>query len=420
MSESVLMSRREMYQTQDVPSSHRVYRLFEEPFPRRGAVDVLRDRVVNFIQEHRPAPGTPFLTDADLAVRSGLSRSTIRRALEPLQQQGWISREAGRGTFVGPRSVSIPDTTTPTASAQRSIRLGVLLFNIGRLTNDWITPQVMAGIDEAADSAGVRVELLGVREVDADLFSRRLERSQPDVLASLASQPRDALMLREAVRLGIKTMVVGTAHQFLCLPSVVEDNRQGMQLAIDALRDAGHERIGMVINRWPGGWVFERQEAFEQRLVLDKLDPHIPGTCWIGSSDHPAHEAHKPHDGQNAKPHQDPMAGSIDQLTAWLEKTQPTAVVAGSFSAMLHIGIAARRLGWSIPRDLSVTAMDQHPLAAQWLGVQPTLAALPLQEIGEQVARTARALADGAVIEEPVRVPFTTQAGQSVAPPRGS
>ena len=114
------------------------------------------------------------------------------------------------------------------------------------------------------------------------------------------------------------------------------------------------------------------------------------------------------------------MAGSTDQLTAWLEKNRPTAVVAGSFSAMLHIGTAAKRLGWCIPRDLSVTAMDQHPLAAEWLGVQPTLAALPLQEIGEQVARTARALADGAVIEQPVKVPFTAQAGQSVAPPRSN
>ncbi|MEM1211505.1 MAG: hypothetical protein AAGI68_04320 [Planctomycetota bacterium] len=201
------------------------------------------------------------------------------------------------------------------------------------------------------------LELLGVREIDADQFSRRLERSRPDVLASLASQPRDALMLREAVRLGIKNMVIGTAHHFICPPSVVEDNRQGTQLAIDALRDADHERIGMIINRWPGRWVFERQEAFEQRMVQDQPDPHAPGTCRIGSSDHPAHEAHKLHNGHNAKPHSDPMAGPTYQPTAWLEKTRPTAIVAGSFSAMLHIGTAASFFSQAFSFSISLSRL---------------------------------------------------------------
>ncbi|MEM6334147.1 MAG: LacI family DNA-binding transcriptional regulator [Planctomycetota bacterium] len=397
--------------------------IFEDAFPQRGAVDALQRRVVTYIRAERLSPGTPFMTDADLASRSGLSRSTIRRALEPLQREGWLSREAGRGTFVGPRAASGLERSEQSNKAQRSIRLGVLLFDIGKLSEDWITPLVMAGIDRAADTHGLSVELLGMREVDADSFSRRLERSRPDVLASLAAQPRDAMMLREAVRLDLQTLVVGTAHQFLGLPTVAEDNCQGMNLALDFLREAGHDRIGLVVNRWPGAWVFQRQEAFERRLAADGLDLDAAGTCWIGSSDHPAVARDLDTwsvESDLGRPPTGDQPVDVDRVAAWLERSRPTAVVAGSYSGLHAIGTAAKRLGWSIPEDLSVVAMDEHPHSYSWLGVELTAAALPLGAMGEQVARTARALADGAKIDEAVLVPFTPRPGASVAAPRSN
>ncbi|MEM6459829.1 MAG: substrate-binding domain-containing protein [Planctomycetota bacterium] len=391
--------------------------IFAEAFPPRAAVEALRERVVAYLKERQPAPGSKFMTDADLAEQSGLSRSTIRRALEPLQRDGWLSREAGRGTFVGPRAhASLRGTETPTAT--RTVRLGVLLFDIGALNRDWITPQVMAGIDRAADRADVTIELLGMREVDIDSLSRRLERSRPDVLASLASQPRDAMLLREAVRLGIKTLVVGTAHQYLGLPTVAEDNRQGMNLVLDAVRDAGHERVGLVINRWPGGWVFERQEAFDQHLRNHGLDPHEIGTCWIGSSDWPAHEARRIAAGHHPSDEPGPAQHALQDVRDWMRRTRPTALVAGSYTALETICASADQLGWSIPGDLSVVALDRHPLSADWLhGVDLTLAELPLRAMGERVAWTARALADGVKVEQTVRVPFEFCRGASLGPP---
>jgi DNA-binding LacI/PurR family transcriptional regulator len=410
----------EMVLSPSGPDLHEaVYGILDEPFPRRGAVDVLRDRVVSFLERHQPAPGSRFLTDEDLANRSGLSRSTIRRALEPLQREGWLSREVGRGTYVGARLASSPADQESAEYRRTLVRLGVLLFDIGGLSGDWITPSVLAGIDREANPAGLNVEMLGFREIDADSITRRLERSRPEVLASLASQPKDAMMLREAVRLGIKTLVVGTAHQFLGLPTVAEDNRQGMNLALDALRRAGHERIGLIVNRWPGAWVFERQQAFEERLEREGLDPHAVGTCWIGSSDHPALETRQRERGMARAPggvgDSAPGRHAIDRVAAWLERARPTAVVAGSYLGMQHLGLAAQRLGSRVPDDLSVVGLDQHPDTATWLDVEPTLALLPLEAMGRQVARTARALADGATIDEVVRVPFDFREGGSVA-----
>ncbi|MEM6561782.1 MAG: substrate-binding domain-containing protein [Planctomycetota bacterium] len=398
--------------------------LFGEPFPSRGAVEVLRDRVILDLKRRAPKPGSPFMTDAELAARSGLSRSTIRRALGELQKDGWLSREVGRGTFVGPR-VSQSDFEAAEASVG-ALRLGVVLFDIGDLSADWVTPQVMSGIDEEAASTGLSVELLGLREVDGSSLSKRLERSRPDVLVSLAARPRDALFLRDAIRLDIPTLVVGTAHQYLGLPAVVEDNRQGMNLAVDMLRDAGHERIGMLINRWPGAWVFERQEAFENRMIEDGLDPYEVDTCWIGAGDHPGHhdqwrhEPNLPHRrslmGGVSVREPMPFDGGLERVCRWLERTQPTAVVAASYAGLDMIGAAARKLGLSIPGDLSVAGMDQHPKAAEWLGVEPSLAELPLRDMGRQVALTSRALSEGASLPGVVLVPFRTRRGASVAP----
>ncbi|NJL31586.1 MAG: LacI family transcriptional regulator [Phycisphaerales bacterium] len=287
-----------------------------------------------------------------------------------------------------------------------------------------MTPRVMAGLDQAADDVGLTVELLGLRHEDVASITRRLERSRPDVLASLAALPRDALLLRDAMRLDIPTLVVGTTHQFLGLPAVVEDNVQGMNLAMDLLRNAGHERIGLLINRWPSPWVFQRQEAFEKRMLLEGLDPNLIGTCWIGSANHPGY--HSEPDGLNTLPRRSLMGGSAFSETLpldgadktvirWLKQTQPTAIVTASYVAMETLGDAIGQLGISIPRDLSVVGLDQHPLASQWLGVEPTLAELPLEAIGRQVAYTSRALADGAELPEVVRIPFQMRQGRSIA-----
>ncbi len=460
--------------------------LLSQPFPARGAVTALRDRVVVALQRHAPSPGTAFLTDGELVEQSGLSRSTVRRALVGLQREGWLSREAGRGTFIGPRVAAGGPTVERRASqrparlspqgradasgktgrygqelqgqlgvthARQGIRLGVVMFDIGGLSNDWLTPGVLAGIDDAADGAGVAVELLGLRERDSESLGRRLERTRPDVLVSLAAQPRDALLLRDAVRLGIPAMVVGSAHQFLGFPAIVEDNRLGAEAAVDLLHEAGHRRIGLVVNRWPAAWVFLRQEAFQQRLAdhglvtqaegaagQTTIGPSLPVeamTCWIGSGGHPGFHDQRLHaDGSPLRsrrvappggtggtqdvPETPPFAGAVEAVMAWLERTEPTAVVCGSYVGTETLAAAAVRLGLRIPQDLSVVAMDQHPDAARWLGVEPTLLALPLGTMGRQAALASRAMAERAELPDVTLVPFELRPGRSVKRLAGS
>jgi len=118
---------------------------FSTEFPSRRAAEELRTQVVRFLMLERSATGTRFLTDQEMVVRSKLSRSTVRRVLDVLHQQGWIDRRIGQGTFVGPRVGTAglsggsdgqkPCWPVPLSTTERSVRtpgaivrLAILIF----------------------------------------------------------------------------------------------------------------------------------------------------------------------------------------------------------------------------------------------------------------------------------------------------
>ena len=56
----------------------------------------IRQRIVNGTLK----PGTKLSSEPDLATQYGVSRPTVRQALSELMQEGFLTREKGRGTFV--------------------------------------------------------------------------------------------------------------------------------------------------------------------------------------------------------------------------------------------------------------------------------------------------------------------------------
>lgn len=59
----------------------------------------------NEIENGWPGPDTALPPERDLAVRYGMSRDTVRKALKLLEEHGLLYGEQGRGTFVAPAAV---------------------------------------------------------------------------------------------------------------------------------------------------------------------------------------------------------------------------------------------------------------------------------------------------------------------------
>jgi len=65
----------------------------------------LEEILLQQIQDGAVEPGEALPGEKELEAQYGVSRITVRRALRELAARGFISRQAGRGTFVLPRKV---------------------------------------------------------------------------------------------------------------------------------------------------------------------------------------------------------------------------------------------------------------------------------------------------------------------------
>jgi DNA-binding LacI/PurR family transcriptional regulator len=351
------------------------------PFPSRKAFQVLRDRLIAYLLEAGAAVGDPFCSDAQLMEKSGLSRTTVRKAVDDLCSAGWVERRAGVGTFVGPRVAlphPLPAPNGKGAPRRAIIRVAVLLHLQNEGGADYFTRGVLQGLDSSALEEGLSLELVGDYNMDAATLVKRLTRSDADVLVVMPSTARHALLAGAAESAGIPCLVAGT-HLFESgLPTVHEDGVQGAALAVRHLAAQGHKRIGLWLCQAPAIWVHQRHNGYlqalrEQGLAADERlvlwTPYVP----VADLTHKTQLAH------------------IEALKTYLQEQRPTALVIGSSGQHTRtLGEVVRKNKIRIPEELSVVFLDQnYDDYSRFLHRRPTVVALPLVEMGRALARQA-------------------------------
>lgn len=374
----------------------------KHPLPTRGVYHALREQIVEHLVRERPPLGEKFLSDAEMVRVSGLSRVTVRRALDDLQREGWIERRHGQGTFVGPRvALSLRSRRGTALTGQAVVRLGVIASVLDNRGTDWYSGSVLHGIDQAADEQGIVIELLSVRGAsDIHALLRRLEQSRPDVLAVLtAMEPRHVFAIGQARRLGIPCIGTGTRVLMQGVPAVCEDGIQGTELAVHHLVEHGHRRIGFLQAQEMAPWVFERREGYRQGLVQAGIEPDENLVLWLDTN----------------------PETRLDQIDQYLNRYGPTALVCGAFSSASLLGRLVKAGRLRIPQDVSVVVFDQYTDGEPWLDDRrPTLIAQPLEAMGRHLALLARKIQDEEEYPHETRLPCTLIEGASVAPPTGS
>jgi GntR family transcriptional regulator of arabinose operon len=367
---------------------------FPDTLPSRKAARSLREHLVSQLIAQRPAVGDKFFTDSELVARTGLSRSTVRRALEDLQRDGWLERQNGLGTFIGPRVL------LPAAPARRDSARGHELVRLAVLVSfleQWFAPPVLQGIDERAGELGIVVELVGQRQGDVRKVIQRLLQSRPDVLCCPVPTFKQAEVFAEARRLGIPLIGAGTRVIDFQMSGIMEDGHQGASLAVDHLADRGHRRIANVQACVSVPAVFHRYQGFCDAMLARGLDPDGM-TLWMPQEEYES---------------ADPRAGA-ERLRRFLRDHRPTAIVLGGRPLERFIGelIAASEL--RVPEQLSIISFD-IPAPVRWLGDRnPTHIELPLTAMGRRLAELAREIIDGRPPNGIERLPCHLVDGHSV------
>ncbi|HVV25023.1 MAG TPA: GntR family transcriptional regulator [Pseudonocardiaceae bacterium] len=178
----------------------------------RQPATVKRDRVRQYLMDviERSGPGTPLPPERDLALELGVSRPTLRAAIEELTRIGLLVRQHGRGTFTNAQKVSQQLTGTSSnafavppaegtwtsrvltfetgpAGAPRAVRLNVSpaepVTRVRRLRLVDGSPMAIERIDVPA----VLVPDLAAEEMESGNFYR-LQRSRYEIVVSDAVQ----------------------------------------------------------------------------------------------------------------------------------------------------------------------------------------------------------------------------------------
>jgi DNA-binding LacI/PurR family transcriptional regulator len=231
-------------------------------FPKHTQIfnELLRD-----IQTGRYQPKEKFPSEAALVKRFGASRITVSRAVNDLEQAGWVERFAGSGTYVsGP--------------ARTALLLGLVIPDLGATE---IFEPICQGIANAPDAVGHALLWPQGGRGALELCRQCIERKVSGVFFSpveydAAGLNRQVIAELKAAQIPVVLLdrrphIEGRADTKERCDLVSLDNRRAGRLAAEHLIQLGARRIAFLAYRGQASSVFGRIEGY--RSVVS--DPDI-------------------------------------------------------------------------------------------------------------------------------------------------
>jgi len=208
------------------------------------------------VEEGELAPGRRLESERKLAVRYGLSRLTVRRALSELVEEGRLFRKSTSGTFVGRGNGIEKGNKKGGKYISRKLRLkklGVSFQDIYNLEHPYFT-RLMKYI--TAHCLEKNIELQTYSFHKSDLYYRRktplakavMEKQLDGILIISKMAPEDVFCLRHS---GIPFVWVNYEVLEENIPCVLVDYAHGAYLAVEHLLKLGHRRIAMITGAGP-------------------------------------------------------------------------------------------------------------------------------------------------------------------------
>jgi GntR family transcriptional regulator of arabinose operon len=316
----------------------------------------MRDILRSEILENPYQDGDIFYGEMELAARFGVARGTVRQALASLEQDGYIRREKGRGTFVSRTEIK--------AERASSITLAFIVPHC----RDSFVPTMLLGVEAAARERGAHILFRHV-ESNPTLQSQALEEARVYgvdgvLLFPVDSTYRDPVLLR-LIAEGFPVVLLDHYIPGLDVDYVVSDGYGGMLRAVQMLLGLGHSRIGFVTWDVKRAGEVGRFLGYQQALREWGGEPSADLICQL--SEYPNDD--------------------LSLLVSFLSgPNRPTAVVTLNDYLAIKVMRICRDLRLCIPQDLSLIGFDDTDIAAQ-LEVPLTTVNQPIHEIGAQAVR---------------------------------
>lgn len=315
----------------------------------------LKRYLLDKIQRGEFAPGQQLDTENVMAKQFELSRQTVRQALGELEQEGWIVRQQGRGTFI-------------TDQTKKPKPIGLIIKSIGNYT----FPDIVRGIENRLNDAGFELKLY-LSQDDPEKETECLKRVLDSEIDGLIVEPAKSIescsnlhFYQEFAKRHIPCLFIHSFWNELDPAYLILDDCQGGYLATHYLLNLGHRRIAGIFNIESIQGV-NRQEGYKKALQEYGIQPE---QRLIGEYQYRSDFATFP----------------FQFMQEILERPQcPTAVFCYNDMDAIRALDAIRQVGLKVPDDISIIGYNDSGLTTV-SEVKLTSVKHPKRDLGLQAA----------------------------------
>ncbi len=329
----------------------------------------LKDYLKNQILRGEISPGEKLDSENSLASLFKLSRHTVRQALGELENDGFIYREKGRGSFCSP-------------IGKTSVQ------NIAILTtyiSDYIFPTIIRGVEEVLSNTGYNLILANTNN-NKDKEAQCLENFLSQGIDALIIEPTKSALensneryFREIEAKKIPYLMLHACYDGFNSAYLMMDDTQGSYLATKYLLQLGHRRIAGLFKSDDQQGI-KRKTGFLKALQEFGL-PDIPEFLGYYTTE---------------QLHSYPCQYIRNLLQ---KENRPTAIVCYNDQIALEVLEVIRNEVLKVPDDISIVGFDDSSLATA-TEIKLTTVKHPKAEMGRQAARSIIEMLTGR-IEQP-------------------
>jgi GntR family transcriptional regulator, arabinose operon transcriptional repressor len=309
---------------------------------------ILKQRILSGIW--REGEGIP--PEKTLCVEFEIARGTLRQALKILEDEGYLRREQGRGTFI----------TLPERGANGGTKTNHLAFVVPYVRDSSVS-SILVGFQRVAEQSGYSVIF---NHVNNDLAQQEevVHKLVRQGVMGVALYPVDSEHISPVAELtasGYPIVLVDRYLKGLSTDYVMTDHFGGALRGVHYLLNRGHQRVGFVTWLSPAISMEHRMLGYMQALRERGIQPDNDLICHV-----------------KGYPTVD-----LTPLQTYLSSSQrPTAILAANDQVAIALYRAAAAVGLRVPQDLSVVGFDNLDISSH-LDPPLTTVAQPFMKIGE-------------------------------------
>jgi len=309
--------------------------------------------------------GEKLISEPSLCEKFGISRHTARSAVGILEQEGFVVRKQGSGTYVNHFL----------SDAGRK-KIGLLMT----YADDYIFPSIISGIEEVLSNKGHGMSLSLTQNKVENERSQLLAFLSDDIDGLIVEAVKSALpsinldIYKEFAARNIPVIFINTYHSRLDCNYIINNDVAGGRLAARHLIENGHKTIGGIFKHddIQGNY---RYKGFIKEISAQNLGLHENHIIWFSTE----------------------TLDSLfypDQFDLLLDRLKgASGVVCYNDQVAVKLMQACARIGLSVPRDLSVVSFDDSNLS-RVTSVPLTSISHPGPEMGHVAAESLLELID--------------------------